>query len=235
VGDVRIPTQAGGLPAYLAEPAGAGPRPGVVVIHEAFGLTGDIRAWCDRFATEGYVALAPDLLHWGAAPRCLMAAFRSLHSGRGRALMEIEASRRHLASRSDATGRVGIAGFCMGGGFALLAAPRGFDAAAANYGFLPRDPDEALHDACPIVASYGARDPWLRGTAERLDAVLERAGVPRDVKAYPGASHSFLNHHDGWMGATDLVTGFRHHEPSATDAWQRVTRFFAAYLQPVAG
>ena len=130
--EIHVPTPAGPLPAYLAETTrddGATSRPGVVVIHEAFGLTPDIRRACDRLAGAGYTALAPDLLHWSVPVRCLVAAFRALRSGSGRAVTEIEACRDHLAARG-AAGRVGIVGFCMGGGFALLAAPRGFAAVA---------------------------------------------------------------------------------------------------------
>jgi carboxymethylenebutenolidase len=236
VGDITVATPAGSLPAYLAVPdtSVAGPGAGVVVVHELFGLTDDIRRWCDRFAAEGYAALAPDLLHWGASLRCLLAAFRALRSGHGRALTEIEACRDHLAALPGAGGRVGIAGFCMGGGFALLAAPRGFAAAAPNYAPLPPDPDTALRGACPIVASYGARDRGLRGAAGTLESTLEQLGVEHDVKEYAGASHSFLNHHEGWMGATDLVTGFAHHEAAAEDAWGRIRGFFAMHLRPVA-
>jgi carboxymethylenebutenolidase len=234
VGEIHVETPAGALPAYLAEAAtpDGTVRPGVVVIHELFGLTPDIRRACDRLASAGYTALAPDLLHWAAPPRCLVAAFRALRSGSGRAVTEIEACRDHLAARADANGRVGIVGFCMGGGFALLAAPRGFDAAAPNYAPLPSDLATALRGACPVVASYGARDPGLRGAAGRLERALDELGVEHDVKEYAGASHSFLNRHEGWMGATDTVTGFRHHETAAEDAWRRIERFFAVHLGP---
>ena len=77
----------------------------------------------------------------------------------------------------------------MGGGFALLAAARGFDAAAPNYGPLPKDLDGALKGACPMVASYGGRDWELPGAAAKLEAALTRHGVAHDVKEYPGAGH----------------------------------------------
>jgi carboxymethylenebutenolidase len=218
------------VPGHLAVPDGDGPWPGVVVIHESYGLTDDIRAWAERFAQAGYVAFAPDLFHWGPTPRCLMAAFRALRSGRGRAFDDIEAARADLAGRADCTGRVGVAGFCMGGGFALLAATRGFDVSAPNYPPLPPDAD-VLRGACPIVASFGAKDVSLRGAAAKLDARLDRLGVRHDVKEYPGASHSFLNHHEGWRAVVARVTGIGWHEPSADDAWRRIQAFFAAELQ----
>jgi carboxymethylenebutenolidase len=120
------------VPGHLARPAGDGPWPGVVVIHEAFGLTDDIREWADRLAGAGYLALAPDLFAWGATVRCLLGAFRSLNAGRGRAFDDIDSARAQLLNDDDCSGSVGIIGFCMGGGFALLAASRGFDVAAPN-------------------------------------------------------------------------------------------------------
>src|SRR5215210_691840 len=95
---------------YLAVPQDiAGPWPGVVVIHEAFGLNDDIRAKADRFASRGYLALAVDLFDHGP-PRavCVLGAFRSLAAGKGRPVEEIGAARTQLADREDCTGRVGV-------------------------------------------------------------------------------------------------------------------------------
>ncbi|MBV9291366.1 MAG: dienelactone hydrolase family protein, partial [Frankiales bacterium] len=170
--DVSFPVAGGTLPGYLALPDGAGPWPGVVVVHEVFGLTDDIRKQADRFAAQGYLALAPDLFGWGSTPRCLVSAMRTLFRGTGRALDDIQAARAFLTDRSDCTGRVGIIGFCMGGGLAILVSPQGFAAAAPNYGDVPKDAERRLHDACPMVASYGGKDRRLRGSAERLDLAL---------------------------------------------------------------
>ncbi len=219
------------LRGYLATPAGSGAWPGVVVLHEAYGLTDDVRGITDRFAREGYGALAPDLLSWSMSARCLVTAFRSMLSGSGRTFDDIRGARDRLAATDGCNGRIGVVGFCMGGGFALLCAPRGlFDVAAANYGVVPRNPETVLAGACPIVASYGGRDRALRGKARQLDEVLTTLGVDHDVKEYAEASHSFLNHHAGWQAALDRVTGFGYREEAAADAWRRILAFFAGHL-----
>lgn len=218
---------------YLAEPDGDGPFPGVVVLHEAYGLIDDIRAKADRFAARGYLALAVDLFDHGPRVRCVLAAFRQLAAGRGAAFDEIEAARVRLAERADCTGKVGVIGFCLGGGFALLCAPKlPFDAAAPNYGIVPRDAANVLRGACPIVASYGARDRGLPGAARKLETALSEADVPHDVKEYPDASHSFLNQHrTGVPGVLARITGWNYHGPSAVDAWRRIDAWFDEHLE----
>src|SRR3954463_9455479 len=187
--DTALATPSGEVGAYLAVPSGDPPWPGVVVLHEAFGLNADIRAQADRFAGRGYLALAPDLFSFARPKaRCVLAAFRALSKRSGPAFEAIEAARNALGARSAATGRVGVIGFCMGGGFALLAAPRGwFQASSVNYGIVPKDAEALLRGACPIVASYGGRDRFLRGAPQRLEAALAANGVERDVKEYPEA------------------------------------------------
>ena len=132
----------GATNAYLAVPFGsAGPWPGVVVIHEAFGLNADTRAHADRLAALGYLALAPDLLDGKLWLRCIRSMFRQLRAGSGPAFEVLDACRGWLAERPDCTGKTGVIGFCMGGGFALLCAPRGeYSAAAVNYGRSPPTP-----------------------------------------------------------------------------------------------
>ena len=97
---------------YLAVPAESrGPWPGVVVIHESWGLNGDIRAHADRLAAEGYLALAPDLYRGKSFVRCLRDVFRQLHAGSGSAFDTIEEARAALAARPDATGKTGVLAF----------------------------------------------------------------------------------------------------------------------------
>ncbi len=233
--DVLVPgaESAPELRAYLAvPPTGEGPWPAVVVVHEALGLNDDTRQQADRLAAAGYLAVAPDLFTAGGALRCLRATFGAMLRGQGPAFGDLEATRRWLLDRPDSTGRVGVLGFCMGGGFALLAATRGFDVAAPNYGAVPKDAEEVLRGACPVVASYGKRDRAFRGAAERLDGVLTQLGVEHDVKEYPDAGHSFLNRHNlGPFSALEKVAGFAYHQPSAEDAWARILRFFDRHLR----
>ncbi len=225
---------AGPFPAYFSPASGVdGPAPGVVVVHEAFGLNDDIRAIADRFAVRGYHALAPDLLSYGLRARCLVSVVRSMSTGTGRAVEEIEAARSWLAARDDCTGATGIAGFCLGGTFAILLANRGFDVSSVSYGRLPKALDAALDGACPMVASYGALDGSLRGAASTLRAALERADVRHDVTEYPDAGHSFINHSAAPRVLAPLTRSLHagHVDTAADDAWDRIDAMFSSVLR----
>lgn len=231
--DVTFPVPAGELRGYLSVPPGDGPWPGVVVIQDAFGLGDDLRTQADRLAAAGYLAVAPDLYSWGRKLTCLKATFRALRAGSGRAFDDIEGARAWLAGRDDCTGRAGVIGFCMGGGFALLVAPRyDFAAASVNYGEVPEDAESALAGTCPIVASYGERDRRLRPHPARLERALSALDVPHDVKVYPQAGHSFLNRWNvGPFALLTRVAGVGYHHPSAEDAWRRILAFFDTHLR----
>ena len=231
-----IPVDGGAIDGYLATPqaaiSGAPPWPGVVIVHDAIGMSDDIRTIADRFATGGYLALVPDLYTRGGFLRCVRSVMGQLRAGSGPAFENIEASRTLLADRAESTGKIGVVGFCMGGGFALATAARGFEASAPYYGRLPQDED-ALSGACPIVASYGAKDHGeLRGAAARLEKLLTERDIPHDVKEYPEATHGFANRTSvGPFGPILRFAGFGYHHDSAEDAWQRVFNFFASHLR----
>jgi carboxymethylenebutenolidase len=220
------------LRAYLAVPRGEGPWPGVVVIMDALGLSDDIRLQADRLAAAGYLAFAPDL-YSGRGIRCVVATLAASRSGSGEAYTHIEAARHWLGDRDDCTGQIGIIGFCMGGGFAVLSAPRyDFAAASVNYGEVPTDAASRLAGSCPVVASFGKRDPELPGRARRLEEALSALGVEHDIKEYPGVGHAFMNRINVGPLLNPLMRFVRmnYDHPSAEDSWRRILTFFDAHL-----
>ena len=231
---MEIDGQSTGLRGVLGVPDGTGPWPGVVVLHEAFGVDGEMRKQVRHLAGMGYLALMPDLFSDGGFRRCISATMRSLSSGEGRAYADIESARQTLLADARCTGAVGVIGFCMGGGFALMTVGSGFDVASVNYGMMPKDLDAALENACPIVTSYGAKDATLKGATATLEEALTRKGIPHDSKEYPNAGHVFMN--DRLNGPPVIrplvrIMNFGPEPESAEDAWARVAAFFTEHLR----
>jgi carboxymethylenebutenolidase len=234
---VEVPLADGAkLQAEYFAPTGSAPHPGVVVLHESFGLNDDIRRIAGRFAAGGYAALAPSLYSHGRRIVCLSRVMVDMTSGSmGREVADIHAVREALAARPEVDAeRLAVAGFCQGGGFALIAGTRpGFSAAAVNYGAVPSKRAK-LDGVCPVVAGYGARDRMFgRAMAERLEGHLSALGVPHDVKVYDGAGHSFFSQVDGWQGwlarmPTPMAVGYE--EQAAEDGWKRMLDFFAEHV-----
>jgi carboxymethylenebutenolidase len=221
----------------FARPQPARTGRGVIVIHEMFGLNDDIRRIAGRFAETGYPTLAPDFLDGlGPRPICIARFFASLGKpGTGRPYRQLRAADAWLRQQPEVDGGpIGVAGFCVGGGFALLYAG-GADLAvvAPFYAAVPSD-ESVLDGVCPVVASFGGRDRVFGRGGPGLDAILNRAVVDHDIKTYPDAGHSFMNRHDGpfaWIGSrSPMRTGYV--ETAAEDAWARTLAFFADHLGP---
>jgi carboxymethylenebutenolidase len=207
---------------YLARPEGAGPFPGLVIIHEIFGLNDNIRDIARRFADEGYVALAVDLFAGRNRAICM---FRFM----GQAMLNplnnesIQNLKDALTFLSEQPGvdaaHLGAVGYCMGGGFAIAWACQDnrLKAIAPYYGANPR-PLEAVARMCPVVGSYPDKD-FTTTAGQKLDAALDRYDVSHDIKIYPNTRHSFFNDQ-----------GPAYAEAAARDSWQRILNFFSEHI-----
>ncbi|MCP2348365.1 dienelactone hydrolase family protein [Nonomuraea roseoviolacea] len=236
---VHIPLPDGGsLAATMALPEGEAPPggwPGAVVVHEIYGVEPDMLDVVDLFAAHGYAAVLPDLYSHGSRVGCLARVMHQLSTGRpGQPNADIDTTRRWLAGREDVDGdRLGVIGFCMGGGFALAyaaGAPPGVRAASVNYGMVPRDPEE-LRPVCPVVGSYGGRDRGFRSHGARLRGHMRALGIEHDVEIYPAAGHSFMT--DGRHPVARLALfplSHGHVAAAADDAWRRTFAFFDEHV-----
>ncbi|SRR6266487_736277 len=207
---------------YLARPEGAGPFPGLVIIHEIYGLNENIKDIARRFANEGYVALAVDLFAGRNRTICMfrfMGQFmlNPLNNG------SIQNLKDALTFLSEQPGvdaaHLGAVGYCMGGGFAIAWACQDnrLKAIAPYYGGNPR-PLEAVARICPVVGSYPGKD-FTTSAGQKLDAALDRYDIPHDIKIYPNTRHSFFNDQ-----------GPAYAEAAARDSWQRILGFFSEHV-----
>jgi carboxymethylenebutenolidase len=209
--------------AYLALPDGPGPHPGVVVVHEAFGLNDNIRGICRRFAAEGYAALGVDLFESRNRAVCMARMFLGGMTGKldyyGVPALKVALGKLAGHPEVDAA-RIGAVGFCLGGSIVLTWAcsDNRLNAIAPFYGVAPR-PREAIRRLCPVVGSWPGKDITTKA-AGVLETGLTEAGVPHDLKVYPGTRHSFFNDQ------------LRVYDPgAAADSWQRVLAFFAEHVR----
>lgn len=207
---------------YLVKPTPM-PAPGVLVLHEAFGLNENIHSIANRFAAAGYVALAADLFSDGNKMICMVRAFYGLlvaplNNGTAKNVRAAFEFLRHVRGVDSA--RVGVIGFCLGGSYALQLACLDGEVSAISVvsGQNPK-PLEALKRACPIVGSYPEKDFTTAG-ARKLDVVLDEYSIPHDIKIYENGIHSMWN--DGAKGYSSEI---------AEDAWNRTLSFFEQHFR----
>jgi carboxymethylenebutenolidase len=209
--------------AYFVVPDGEGPHPGVVVIHELYGLNDNIRDVCRRLAEQGYAALGVDLFAGRNRALCMARMFSSWVSGNlnDSGVAELKATLGMLSQRPEVDpARLGAIGFCMGGFYATTWActDNRLKAIAPFYGNAPRN-KAALRRLCPVVGSWPEKD-LTTSAAATLEMELSAAGIPHDLKLYPGARHSFFNDQSS-----------TYHPIAAADSWQRVLTFFNTHIR----
>ena len=194
---VSLPSTPGKASAYLAVPEGKGKHPGLIVIQEWWGLDDWIKQQTDRYAKEGYVAIAPDLYRGKSTSDPAVAHELSRGLPQDRAMADLKAAFRYLAGRKDVDPkRIGVIGWCMGGGIALdftLAEPR-IAATVINYGHLVTDPNTIAKIHAPILGNFGGDDQGIPpADVHAFESALNKAGKANDIKIYAGAGHAFMN------------------------------------------
>lgn len=217
----------------VVRPAGEGPHPGVLVLHELLGLNDDIERIATEFAKAGYVAFAPDYFGAGFRLKCIVSAFRCIKEGSGQTFEVLEAAHDWLRSQVDvAQEATGVVGFCMGGSFAVLHAARTEASAVAMfYGEVPKD-HGALTGIPPCVAGFGGRDKLFGKVAPQLETRLDGIGVQHDVVTYPDAGHSYMSINGGVMAKVGKMGPMNvgYNPEAAADSWERMLNFFGEHL-----
>ena len=209
------------LEGYLAIPAST-PAPAVLVIQEWWGLNPHIKDVANRLAQAGFVALAPDLYHGEVATEPTEARKLAMALDRATALLELDVAAQHLLALDVTSGpKVGIVGFCLGGGIAQsFAAHNPLNGAAISFYGSPLADSEAPQVHGALLTIWGARDgAYPLPRTEQLERALTEAGIPNRRLVYEGAGHSFFND-----------TRASYHAEAAQDAWQQSLEWFATYL-----
>ena len=219
---VKYPSNGGTTDGYLATPA-SGKGPGVIVIQEWWGLVGHIKSVCDRFAGEGFTALAPDMYHGQTAnePDGAGKLFMALNIGQ--AEKDLKGAATHLAQHSS-TAKLGAVGFCMGGQLALFAATLNpsIGATVDFYGIHPNVKPDYAKLSGPVLGLFAEKDAFVTPqTAREVDAAIKKAGKPSEVHIYPNVDHGFFNDE-----RPDV-----YNKTAAEDAWRRTLAFFRTNLK----
>jgi carboxymethylenebutenolidase len=210
---------------YLALPDGGGRHPAIIVIHEWWGLNDWVKEQAQKYASQGYVALAVDLYRGKVAanPDDAHILMRGLPDDRG--MRDLEAAFAYLNTRADVNAaKIGSVGWCMGGSWSIkLAADQPkLAACAVNYGWLPSDAALIAKIKAPVLGNFGADDQGIPPRdVKAFESAMKAGGKTTDIKIYDGAGHAFENPNN--------KQGYR--PEAATDAGQRMSAFFQKYLK----
>ncbi len=220
---VQFPFAGGNTGGYLATPK-QGNGPGVIVIQEWWGLVDHIKDVCDRFADEGFVALAPDLYHGKSATSPdeagkLMMAMRIDEAER-----DLSAAVQYLATQDSTTSeKVGVVGFCMGGALSLYTATKNdrVGACVVFYGGHPKVKPDLPNLHAPVLGLYGEKDKGVNpNVVHALERDVKALGKSIEVVIYPGADHAFFNDQRPQV----------YNAEAAADAWRRTIAFLRQHL-----
>lgn len=212
-------------PGYLVQPDGDGPFPAIVVIQEWWGLDDHIKDVAERFAAEGYIALAPDLYRGEVALEPDDARRLAMELELDQALVDIQGAVNYLIALDNvAPKKAGVIGFCMGGRLTMLMSYRGTDVGAAvsfyGGGLEPSD-DDLRAISVPLLGIYGEKDQGI--PLDRIhawDRKLDEFDKVHEIHIYDGAEHAFFNNERP-----------AYHPEAAADSWERTKAWLARYLK----
>jgi carboxymethylenebutenolidase len=219
---VEFPSNGTKTSGYLATPA-SGKGPGVLVIQEWWGLVGHIKNVCDRFAAEGFTALAPDMYHGKTADEPDGAGKLFMALNIGQAEKDLRGAAKYLGDHSS-TAKLGAVGFCMGGQLALFAATLNPSVGATVnfYGIHPNVNPDYSKLSGPVLGLFAEKDGFVTPqVAKDVDAAIKKAGKKSEIHIYPGVDHGFFNDE-----RKDV-----YNKAAAEDAWRRTLAHFRANVK----
>ena len=223
---VQFPGKAGNVKGYLSRPQDGKNLGAVIVIHENRGLVDHIKDVARRFAKDGFAALAVDLMsRIGGTDQFKTGeeAIEAIKKITGNIIVEdLTSAVAYLKKQGFVNGRIGVVGYCWGGGQSLNFSTKckELNAAVVYYGRNPDPLDQVENIPCPLLGNYGGDDPNIMPGVEPLKAALQKYWKSFDVKVYPGAKHAFNNN----------TNPDRYHPEAAKDAWGRTVNFFKKNL-----
>ena len=221
---IEFSTADGTAKGYLVKPEGEAKCPGLIVIQEWWGLNDHIKDVAGRFASQGYVVLAPDLYDGVVTKDAEEAGKMMQRLAKKKALSYLNGAVEYLHQCPDVKSEaIGVTGFCMGGSYSLLLACHNqqIKAAAPFYGDVPGDAD-LQNLSAPVLFIGADNDPWItQEKMNRLADALKQYHKEGTVKVYPGVGHAFFNN----------TRPEAYNEPAAKDAWATVNAFLAQHLQ----